>query len=237
MTALNQSRLTKQRRVTYDMRPLAASAKVYKGGLAMVLTSGAHAGYYEEANTSDAPGVIVGKWAEDADNTGGADGALSANVEFFRERVLEGLDNDTGTAVTNAMKEQACYLLDDHTATAATNTQPLGVVYEVSADGKTVWFEGRQAPPEGQQFPSIQSGTTTLITGTKTVTGVTLTATSRILLTMKDPGAGAITGLGALDAPAGSRNTGTGQFVINAIDDSKAVIGTAVCTVDWLIVG
>jgi hypothetical protein len=58
-----------------------------------------------------------------------------------------------------------------------------------------------------------------------------------ILLTMKDPGAGAITGFGALDAPAASRNVGAGSFVINAIDDSKAVINTAVSTVDYLVIG
>lgn len=235
MTALLQSRVTKQRAVSYDLRPLAA-VKVWKGGLAMVITSGAHAGYYTEANTTDT-GVIVGKFDEDVDNSGGADGDLKANVHFFHERQLEGLDNDTGTAVTNAMKELACYVLDDHTVTAAANATPCGVVYEVSADGKTVWVEGGHSPPEVQQAPPIQTGTTTLITGTKTVTGVTLTAGSRIFMSMKDPGAGAITGFGSFDAPAASRNTGTGQFVINAIDDAKAVIGTAVCTVDWMIVG
>lgn len=236
MSALAASRKIKERNVTHDLRPLAADAKVFRGGLAMCITSGAHAGNFEEANTTDT-GVIVGWFDEDVDNTGGADAALSANVRFFRERWLTGVDNDTGTAVTNAMRETACYCLDDHTATGAVNATPAGVVYDVSADGKTVWFEGRQAPPEGQQVPNIQSGTTTLVSGTKTITGVTLTANSRILLTMKDPGSGAITALAALDAPAASRNTSTGQFVINAIDDTKAVLTTAVPTVDWLIIG
>lgn len=88
--------------------------------------------------------------------------------------------------------------------------------------------------PDGLNF---QVGTGTLAAGTLTVTGVTLTATSRIFLTMKDPGAGAITGFADLDAPAASRDTGAGEFVVNAIDDSKAVINTAICTFDWLIVG
>jgi hypothetical protein len=54
---------------------------------------------------------------------------------------------------------------------------------------------------------------------------------------MKDPGAGAITGMAGFDVPVASRNTSTGQFVVNAIDDSKAVIATAVCTFDYLIIG
>lgn len=236
MSALIQSRLVKPRRVTYDLRPLAAAAKVFRGGLAMVITSGANAGFYTEGNTTDV-GTVVGKWEEDVDNTSGGNGALKANIQFFHERVLEGLDNDTGTPVTNAMKEQACYLLDDHTVTGAANATPAGVVYEVSADGKVVWVEGGHSPPEVQQAPPIQTGTTTLVAGTKTITGVTLTANSRILMFMKDPGAGAITGLGSFDTPAASRNTSTGQFVVNAIDDSKAVITTAVCALDWMIVG
>jgi hypothetical protein len=82
---------------------------------------------------------------------------------------------------------------------------------------------------------SIQKGTGTLAAGTLTVTGVVLDADSRIIVTMKDPGAGAITGFADLAVPAGSR-TAT-QFVVNAIDAAKATIGTAVCTFDWIIVG
>lgn len=84
---------------------------------------------------------------------------------------------------------------------------------------------------------NLQAGTGTLAAGTLTVSGVTLTASSRILLTVKDPGAGVITGMAGLVAPAANRNVGAGSFVVNAIDDAKATITTAVCTFDWLIVG
>lgn len=88
-----------------------------------------------------------------------------------------------------------------------------------------------------QKAVGMQAGTATLAAGTVTVTGVKLTASSRIILTMKDPGAGAITGLAELVAPAASRDTSAGSFVVNAIDAAKAVIATAVCTFDYLIVG
>lgn len=93
------------------------------------------------------------------------------------------------------------------------------------------------AAASAASIPTVQSGTGTLATGTVTISGVTLTANSRIICTMKDPGAGAITGMAGLDAPAASRNTGTGQFVVNAIDDTKATIATAVCTFDYVIIG
>lgn len=83
---------------------------------------------------------------------------------------------------------------------------------------------------------AVQGGTDTLAAGTKTVTA-TITASSRIIVTMKDPGAGAITNFAAFDVPAASRNVGAGTFVVNAIDNAKAVINTAVCTFDYIILG
>lgn len=82
-----------------------------------------------------------------------------------------------------------------------------------------------------------QSGTATLAAGTVTISGVALTANSRIQLTMKDFGAGAITGFATLHAPSADRNVGAGTFVVNAIDDAKATIATAVCTFDWEVIG
>lgn len=103
------------------------------------------------------------------------------------------------------------------------------------AVGSTLAAVGGNGEPAAN--PQIQAGTTTLASGTKTVSGVTLTTSSVILLSMRDPGAGEITGFGSLDAPVASRNVSAGTFVINAIDDSKNVITTQVSTVDYLIVG
>jgi hypothetical protein len=232
---LTKARLGSRRLIQRDVRPLAAAAKVFRGSAIAVWLSGAKAGYCDAAQAGDM--VVVGIARADVDNTAGANGDLSVEVQYDSDRWIRLFDNDTVSAVVVADREALCYALDDHTVThASAGNGPAGVVYDVTTEG--VWVEMRAAAPQNQSdAPSIQAGTSTLITGTKTVTGVTLTATSRILLTMKDPGAGAITGLGALDAPAGSRNTSTGQFVVNAIDDSKAVIGTAVCTFDWLIIG
>lgn len=236
MTALAKARTDGSRRVIQrDKRPLAANAKVYRGALAVAFLSGASSGYFTQGQAGDI--VAVGRYTEDVDNTGGADGALSAEIEFFTDRWVFLLKNDTVSAVVVADRESACFVLDDQTVTHAANGNGVaGVVYDVTSDG--VWVEIRERPPErSAAIPNIQTGTSTLVAGTKTIMGVALTANSRIFLTMKDPGAGAITSLAALDAPAASRNTGTGQFVVNAIDDTKATIATAVSTFDWMIVG
>lgn len=232
MSGLTKERVSSVREVTRDVRPLAASVKALKGGDAACNSSG----YYQPATGAPSE-VVVGWFYNTVDNTAGGNGAQSCDIHFSRERHLRLLDNDTGTPVTVASREQLCSQLDDHTVTGLkAGMSDAGIVYDVTSEG--VWVE-RVYPSSSQDsnVPAIQSGTTTLVAGTKTVSGVVLTSTSRIFLTMKDPGSGAVTGLGALDAPVASRNTGAGTFVINAIDDSKAVITTAVSTVDYLIIG
>ncbi len=82
---------------------------------------------------------------------------------------------------------------------------------------------------------NFQSGTATLASGTVTVTGVKLNSTSMILVTMRDQGAGALTAFADFRVPVASR-TAT-QFVVDAINASSAVLTTAVCTIDWMIIG
>lgn len=232
MTALAQARPGSIRTVKRDKRPVAAGAKGYKGGLAEVILSGANRGYYKQGDATIV-GKNVGRFSADFDNTSGANGDISVEIDFEFERTITLWANDAGTAVVVGDRESACYVLDDQTVTGAVSLSVGGSVYDVTSEG--VWVEARSAGAAGT--PRIQKGTSTLIAGTKTVTGVSLTSTSVILLTMRDPGAGAITGLGAFDAPVASRNTSTGQFVVNAIDDSKALISSAVCTFDYVIVG
>jgi hypothetical protein len=236
MTALAKERASSVREVTRDLRPLAANAKVFKGALAVCINGGTSKGFYQQGSLAIA-GVAVGRFTQTVDNTGGADGALTAEIHFFEERHLFLLANDAGTPVAVADREGLCYVFDDQTVTqAAGATTEAGVVYDVTTEG--VWVAIREVLPAETSAPRIQSGTSTLVAGTKTVNGVVLTATSRIVVTMKDPGAGAITGMGALDVPVAGRTVGNaGSFIVNAIDDSKATIATAVSTFDYVIIG
>lgn len=231
MAALTAVRTSAVREITFDVRPLAANAKVWKGALAICLLSGTSKGYYQQGAAVN--GVVVGRFTETVDNTAGADGALSANIDFFHERHLFLLANDAAGLIAVANREAACYALDDQTASinAGPNAR-LGVVYDVTTEG--VWVEVG-VPAAGAS--SITSGTSTLVAGTKVVTAP-ITANSVVLVSMRDPGAGAIPAFAALDVPVGTRVNGVaGSFTVNAIDNTKALIASAICTFDYVIIG
>jgi hypothetical protein len=229
-TPLTKPRPGSVRAINRDKRPIAA-VKVQKGGLAACV-----AGFYQPVS-GDPDEVAVGRFYQSVDNSAGAAGDKSADIQFFRERNLMLVDNDGAAPVVVADRELPCSFLDDHTATLYSAGSGSGaIVYDVTSEG--VWVEFTYpASSDDAGVPRTQKGTTTLVAGTKIVTGVVLTANSNIQLSMRDPGAGALTTFIALDAPVASRNTGTGQFVVNAIDNAKAVLATAVCTVDYLITG
>ena len=136
MAALTKPRPGSTRTIRYDRRPLAANAKVFKGALAVCDTA---TGNFKPGVA--AVGLIpVGRFYEDVDNTGGADGARSANVQFFRDRHVFLLDNDTNKPLTASEREQDCFILDDHTVTGSTNSNSrAGVIYDVTDEG--VWVE------------------------------------------------------------------------------------------------
>jgi hypothetical protein len=95
---------------------------------------------------------------------------------------------------------------------------------------------GFMASTDKAKLDTVQGGTDTLSSGTVTISTATITANSRIQITMKDFGTGAITGLAALAVPVATRTPGApGSFVVNAIDDAKALIATAECTFDWFV--
>lgn len=231
---LTKARLGARRIIKRDVRPLAAAAKVFRGSLIGAWLSGAKTGFYDAMQAGDM--VAVGIARGDVDNTAGANGDLSIEIDFITDRWVQLFDNDGTVAVVVGDREALCYGLDDHTVTGtAAGNGAAGVVYDVTSEG--VWVQLRAAAPQNQSDPPrIQSGTSTLVAGTKSISA-TLTATSRIFITMKDPGAGAITGFAGFDTPVASRNVGAGTFVVNAIDDSKATIAAAVSTFDWLVIG
>lgn len=82
----------------------------------------------------------------------------------------------------------------------------------------------------GSVTPPVKAGTATLVAGTVTVEGVTLSAESSIALSYNTPGGTT----GTLSAPSASRvagSNGTGSFVINSSSSSDT------STVDWHITG
>ncbi len=156
MSALIKGKGNKARDVKHDLRPLAANVKALKGGAVMCITASTGKGYYAPADSAKT-GVVVGIFDEDADNTGGLIGAVSANVDHQRERKVQRFANDTGTPLTVADREALCYALDDQTATGAVGSVALGVLYDVSADGSYVWVELSAEPAGAEIAPGISA--------------------------------------------------------------------------------
>lgn len=82
---------------------------------------------------------------------------------------------------------------------------------------------------------NAQSGQGTLVAGALTVTGVTLTSTSVVVVGRRTPGGTA--GAGGLVAPAASRNVGSKQFVIQAVDLAGALVTTDTSAIEWMVIG
>lgn len=184
--------------------------------------------------------TVVGCCEALADNSSGAAGDIKAKVRpgVFR------FTNHGADPVAAADRFATCYLADDQTIRKTSNggtCSAAGVVVDVDSSGVWVLMSPYFRGAEDSGLPTVQSGTATLVAGTLAITAARISATSRIFVTMKDPGAGAITGMAGLDVPVGSRVVGEpgagGSFTVNAIDDAKATIATAVCTFDWLVIG
>jgi hypothetical protein len=102
---------------------------------------------------------------------------------------------------------------------AATHAAGASVEHIITAGGLTAALGGQS---------TIQKGTATLGSGGNvTVTGVTLTASSAIVVT-RNTGSGT---LGNLSAPSAQRNVGASSFEILSDQASER------STVDWVVVG
>lgn len=133
-----------------------------------------------------------------------------------------GTANAVGTGVTLARADH----VHDHGAqtTATHHAVATGIA------------NGFMSSADFTKLSTVQGGTATLIGGTLAIATANITANSRVLINMKDFGAGAITGLAALAVPDATRVVGApGSFTVNAVDDAKALIVTAVCTFDWFV--
>lgn len=112
--------------------PVAAGATIYEGALVALNATG----YAQPA--AQATGLTaIGRAEAFADNSGGADGAISVQVR--RGAFLWENDPTTANAVTQALVGKSCYILDDSTVTAvADGSSEAGKVLGITDDGVTV---------------------------------------------------------------------------------------------------
>lgn len=118
-------------------RSLAASAVIYAGTLVAINAAG------NAVPAADTAALKVDGFATEAkDNTGGAAGALTLDIE----RGIRRLNNSESNAVTVAEINQIVYVEDDQTVNKAggTNHIAAGLCVDVDSDG--VWVDTRLAP-------------------------------------------------------------------------------------------
>jgi hypothetical protein len=234
MTALAANRSTPRNAPGPFAAPIADNVKIYEGALTML-----SAGNLTPGATATAK-LAAGRSRKLYDNTvvGHAAGALTVEVdegEFWWANGDSIVAGDVG---------KVAYILDDQTVTKGNSGQsPAGIIVGFdSSRGVCVRtsVELSQALALGvgaEPAATIQTGTGALVAGTLTISSVTITASSRIFVTRKDP-AGTL-GTDGLDVPVAGRTVGagTGSFIVNAINDNAGTGTSDTSTFDWLIVG
>jgi predicted RecA/RadA family phage recombinase len=126
MAALTKDRATPYRDGIEIDFPVAANTKIYAGSLVCANTTG-----YAVPAADTAGLKFAGVALEQADNTGGANGAKT--VRLRRSGVFE----FDAASITQAMVGTAMYIVDDHTmddATGPTNDIRIGILVKYVAD-------------------------------------------------------------------------------------------------------
>jgi predicted RecA/RadA family phage recombinase len=126
MAALTKDRATPYRDGIEIDFPVASNTKIYSGSLVCANTTG-----YAVPAADTAGLKFVGVALEQADNTGGANGAKT--VRLRRTGVFE----FDAASITQAMVGTAMYIVDDHTmddASGPTNDIRIGVLVKYVAD-------------------------------------------------------------------------------------------------------
>jgi hypothetical protein len=141
MAALTGGKPIKTRAGEQRFYGLKAAARVYAGAIAVLTASGV-----AQAAATGTGLKCVGYFEADADNSAGADNALTALV---RQGVVQCVNSASTDAITAADVNNVAYLVDDQTV-ARTNgggtRSAAGRIVEVGADG--VWVAlGEPAMP------------------------------------------------------------------------------------------
>lgn len=133
MTALTTARNTPERAGDVVGYPVKASVKAIQGGIAVL-----NAGYAAPGTT--ATGLIaVGRFEETADNSSGANGALSVQV---KRGTFKFGNSSAGDLIAQADAGADCYIVDDQTVakTNGSSTRSIaGKIIAVDTDG--VWVK------------------------------------------------------------------------------------------------
>jgi len=120
--------------------PVTTGVILYGGALVVMATTG-----YCRPGRASTTDRVLGCVEKTVDNSGGADGAVTARVHFG---VFCFKNSSAGDAITYADVGNQCYVVDDQTVAKTSNTNArivAGRIIDVDSDG--VWVDVR---PGGQ---------------------------------------------------------------------------------------
>ncbi|WP_028294281.1 hypothetical protein [Oceanobacter kriegii] len=132
--ALTKDRNTPMQDAELIAVPVASGAVCYAGGLATANATG-----YATPGATATTLTYLGRFDEQVDNSGGADGDLLVTVRRGKAFKWKNAGTD---AVTQASLGTPCYIVDDETVAAtdgSSTRSAAGVVVAIESDG--VWVE------------------------------------------------------------------------------------------------
>ncbi|MBI1246155.1 MAG: hypothetical protein GC202_14230 [Alphaproteobacteria bacterium] len=134
MTALTQDRNTKLALGDIWEYPMLAATVAYAGGIAVLDASG-----WAKPGVAATGLVAVGRFEEQADNSGGANGAINAKV---RPGVFRFANSTSTDEITQAEIGDDCYIVDDQTVAKTDGSSARSVAGKViNVDSLGVWVK------------------------------------------------------------------------------------------------
>jgi hypothetical protein len=116
--------------------PVKGATHLYPGGLIAINGSG-----YALPAADTAGLIVIGRNETDADNSGGADGAINTNVS----RGIFKYNNSTAHAIAAANVLSTCYVEDDSTVSTNGGTNSIVAGLVIAVDSTGVWVDTRRA--------------------------------------------------------------------------------------------
>ena len=134
MVALTAARNTPQALDGVRRIPVATNVKIHQGGLVQINNAG-----FAVPGSATAANVAIGRAEQPADNTGGANGAITIDV---RRGIFRFANSAAGDLIARTEIGKTVYVVDDQTVAKTNNAgarPAAGICYDVDAQG--VWVE------------------------------------------------------------------------------------------------
>ncbi|MDP2331814.1 MAG: hypothetical protein Q8M19_14080 [Reyranella sp.] len=237
--AASADRTTRTRSGELLSLPVKGDVKIFAGTIVALGADG-----YARPGRATATDIAVGIAAAQADNTGGADGAI--RVEVFARIVGCFANSGSGDAITLTEVKKAVFVVDDVTVakTNGAGARPVaGKVIDVDASGVWIEFGG---PAVDAIVAGVAAGYkiargVAAVTGTETVATGLSHVVAAFASPQDDPDGVALAGASAtVGDQAGAPAAGSiivKAWKVTAVDNATLIAATAPKNINWVAVG